>query len=69
MLHLKYGIEIDIYELNQTLDYKLNKTFINRIQQIRNGSSWNPNQRGLVAHGNRHHCKTIEKYTIERTRG
>jgi len=24
-------------------------------------SSWNPNQRGLVDHGNRHHYKTIEK--------
>jgi len=32
-------IKEDIYELNQTLDYKLNKNFINGIQQIRRGLS------------------------------
>jgi len=32
-------------------------------------ASWNPNQRDLVAHGNRHHYKTIEKHTLERIRG
>jgi len=26
-------IKADIYELNQTLDYKLNKIFINGVQQ------------------------------------
>ena len=30
-------IKADIYELNQTLDYKMNKNFINGIQQIRIG--------------------------------
>ena len=29
----------------------MNKNFINRIQQIRRGSSWNPSQRDLVALG------------------
>jgi len=48
-------IKTDIYKLNQTLDYKLNKNFINGIQQIRMGSSWNLNQTSLVAHGNQHH--------------
>jgi len=28
----------------------MNKNFINSVQQIRRGSLWNPNQRGLVAH-------------------
>jgi len=28
-------IKPDIYELNQTLDYKMNKKIINGIQQIR----------------------------------
>jgi len=46
-------IKADIYEVNQTLDYKLNKkNFINEIQQIRRGSSRNPNQISLVSHGN-----------------
>jgi len=57
-LDLRYDIKTNIYELNQTIDYKLNQNFINRIQQIRRGSSWNPYQRGLVAH-KRHHYKTI----------
>jgi hypothetical protein len=35
----KILIKADIYELNQILDYKLNKNFINGIQQIRRGSS------------------------------
>ena len=39
----------------------MNKNFINRIQQIRRGSSQNPNQRGLVAHDNIYHNKTIEE--------
>ena len=59
LLHLGCGIETDIYELSQTLDYKLNKNFIKRIQKIIRGSLWNPNQRGLLAHGNRHNYKTI----------
>jgi hypothetical protein len=42
------------------------KNFINKFQQITRGSSWNSNQRGLVAHGNKHHKKTIEKHTLER---
>jgi len=61
-------MKADIYKLNQTLDYKLNKNFINGIQQIRRASSWNPNDRRLVAHGNQHHYKTIEKHTLERTK-
>jgi len=64
-LHLRCGIETDIYKLNRTLDHKLNINFINGIQEIRRGSSWNPNQRGLVAHDNIHHYKTIEKYPKE----
>ena len=32
-------VKADIYELNQTLDYKQNKNFINGIQQTRRGSS------------------------------
>ena len=32
-------VKADIYELNQTLDYKQNKFFINGIQQTRRGSS------------------------------
>jgi len=47
------------YELNQTLYYNLNKNFIKRIQQIRRGSLWSPNQRGLVAHRNWYHYKII----------
>jgi hypothetical protein len=66
MFHLRDSIETNIYKLNQTLDYKLNRNFNNRIQQIRKSSSWNSNQRGLVAHDNRHHYKTIEKHIIER---
>ncbi|KEH16085.1 hypothetical protein MTR_0337s0020 [Medicago truncatula] len=53
-----------------TLDYKLKKKyFVNGIQQIRRGSSWNHKQRSLVAHGNRHHYKIIENHSLERTRG
>lgn len=59
-------VKADIYELKYTLDYKLNKQCINRIQQIRRSSSWNLNQTGLVAHGNRRHLKIIEKHTLER---
>jgi hypothetical protein len=67
-MDIRYSIKTIIYELNLTLDYKLNKNFINIIEQIRRGSSWNSNQRGLVTYGNRHHYKTIEKHTLERTR-
>ena len=67
-LHLRYGLKTDIRKLNQTLDYKPDKNFINITQQIRRGSSfpkkkgslWNPNQRDLVAHDNKHHYKTIK---------
>jgi len=69
MLHLRYGIKTDIYELNHILYYKLNTNFINRIQQIWRGSLWNPNQSGLVDHDNRNHYQLIEKHTLERTRG
>jgi len=62
-------IKVDTFKLNLNLDYKLNKNFINGIKQIRKGLSWNTNQISLVAHGNRHHYKTIEKHTLERTRG
>lgn len=39
----------------------MNKFFINKTQQIRRDSSWNPNQIGSVTHGNHHHYKTIKK--------
>jgi hypothetical protein len=45
------------------------KSFINRIQQIRKSSSWDPNQRGLVALGNRHQYKTIEKQLGKQAKG
>jgi len=39
------------------------------MQHKGRGSSWNPNQRDLATHGNKHHYKTMEKNTLYRIRG
>ena len=53
---------IQIKSYNQNINWM--KNFINWIQRLRRDSSWNPNQRFLVAHDNQHPCETIEKHSL-----